>query len=426
MRARLLILGSSVAYLGWGTVLPFQYAYAATTRGWGSLVAALASTLFSVGALVAAPVGGRLADRHSPAAVAVVARVAAAVAVAGLVWAGTPTLFLAGMAVFGVAVTAAQPAQTVLVLRWVPSGDRRRVFAWQFTGAALGMAVGALIAGRTVNLHRADGMVSAFVIAAAGFALSGLCIAVAARHAGPTADLSSVEDPQSVGSRREAVAAIWSRPALRWTALVTVALALGFYAQFESGLPAYALTTLRAAPPVVGTASAVNCLVIIGLQMAVVRLTATRSPATLLIGVGGIWVFSWLLLGTGLFRPGLGSWLFVSAYGVFGVGETMYGPILNPLTAELAPVGYVGTTLGLFNALQTALSAAGPLVAGALLGAGLPGAFVGLHLGISAVAVFAATRLRRALRRDRARALHPARGGDPQPVSVPGLAPVAA
>ena len=62
MRAKLLVLASSIAMLGWGTVLPYQYAYAANTRGWGALVAALASTLFSVGALVAAPFAGRLSD----------------------------------------------------------------------------------------------------------------------------------------------------------------------------------------------------------------------------------------------------------------------------------------------------------------------------------------------------------------------------
>ena len=37
-RARLLILASTMAMVGWGTVLPYQYAYAANTRGWGSFV----------------------------------------------------------------------------------------------------------------------------------------------------------------------------------------------------------------------------------------------------------------------------------------------------------------------------------------------------------------------------------------------------
>src|SRR5512139_120365 len=87
VRAKLLVLASSIAMLGWGTVLPYQYAYAANTRGWGALAAALASTLFSVGALVAAPFAGRLSDRFNPVAVAVLAKVLAAVGVGGLIWA---------------------------------------------------------------------------------------------------------------------------------------------------------------------------------------------------------------------------------------------------------------------------------------------------------------------------------------------------
>ena len=53
-RARWVVLASAVAMLGWGTVLPYQYAYAAQTRGWGGLVAALSASVFSVGALVVA------------------------------------------------------------------------------------------------------------------------------------------------------------------------------------------------------------------------------------------------------------------------------------------------------------------------------------------------------------------------------------
>src|SRR5665647_255432 len=130
--------------LGWGSILPYQYAYAANTRNWGGLVAAAASSLFSIGALAAAPVGGRLADRFDPARVAVVAKVVAVIA-------GTPALFLAGMFVFGAGITAAAPAQTVLVLRWVGSRDRRRVFALLFTGAAVGMAIGSFTAGYLVD-----------------------------------------------------------------------------------------------------------------------------------------------------------------------------------------------------------------------------------------------------------------------------------
>lgn len=422
MRARLLILASAVAMLGWGAVLPYQYAYAATTRGWGSLVAAGAASLFSVGALVAAPVGGRLADRISPVVVAVGSKVVAAAGAASLIWAGTPVAFLVGMFVFGVGITAAAPAQSVLVLRWVGGTDRRRVFAWQFTGQAIGMALGAFAAGYVVDLGRPTGMWPAFTAAAVGFVLSGLLLVTAGvrRWGLPTVadDSSSTEvreasDDTRAGSGlpeatpREAIRAIWAIPALRWTALITVTLALGFYAQFESGLPAYALEILKVKETTIGLAAAVNCAVIIVLQMLVVRLTARRGGPALLMVVGVIWTAAWLVLALASFEPGLASVLFVSSFGVFAVGETMYAPILNPLTASLAPSGLVGTTLGLFTALQTGFSAVGPLVAGVILGAGFGSAFVGLHIAITLVAVLAAWRLRVAMRAARRTAPRP-------------------
>jgi hypothetical protein len=410
VRTRLLILASAVAMLGWGTVLPYQYAYAATTRGWGAMVAAGASSLFSIGALVAAPLGGRLTDRLSPVAVAVGAKVVAAAGAASLIWASTPTGFLAGMLVFGLGITAASPAQAVLVLRWAGITDRRRVFAWQFTGQSLGMAVGAFGAGYVVSLERPTGMWPAFATAAAGFLLSALLLLVAGHRswgmprgrrsaAGAGSVVPADEDlaaasPVPSLHPREALRAIWAVPALRWTALVTVTLALGFYAQFESGLPAYALTSLHVHERTVGLAAAVNCAVIIALQMVVVRLTARRSGPTLLIAVGAIWTVAWLVLATAVLDPQLSAAVFVTTFGIFAVGETMYAPVLNPLTASLAPSGLVGTTLGMFTALQTGVSAVGPLVAGVVLGAGLGSVFVGLHVGISLLALFAAWRLR--------------------------------
>jgi MFS family permease len=400
VRAKLLVLASSIAMLGWGTVLPYQYAYAANTRGWGALAAALASTLFSVGALVAAPFAGRLSDRFNPVRVAVVAKAVAAVGVATLVWADTPATFLAGMFVFGLGLTASGPAQSVLVLRWVGTADRRKVFAYKFTGEALGIAAGAFAAGYFVDLSRTDGMTWAFVGAAAGFAVSAGLIHVAGLGAPRSveADLAPGAAEAQVGTR-EALRRIWAVPALRWTALVTVALALGFYAQFEAGLPAYALTVLHVEEQTIGLAAAVNSVVIVALQFIVVRLTARRGAASLLMVVGLIWTVAWLTLSVAQFRPEIAATIFVTTFGIFAVGETMYAPILNPLTASLAPAGLVGTTLGTFTALQTTFSALGPLVAGALLGAGLPSGFLGLHLAISMVAVYGAWRLRVTMRR---------------------------
>src|SRR6476469_1349841 len=305
--------------LGWGTVLPYQYAYAANTRGWGALTAALASTLFSVGALVAAPFAGWLSDRFNPVTVAVVAKLLAAVGVGGLVWAQSAPAFLVGMFVFGLGLTAAGPAASVLVLRWAGSDDRRKVFAYKFTAEAIGIAVGAFVAGQLVDLSRTDGMTFAFVAAGVGFAISAVLI-----------DLAAGEAETPTGTM-EALRRIFAVRALRWTAIVTVALALGFYAQFESGLPAYALTVLDVHESAIGLAAAVNCLVIVALQVVVVRVTARRNAASLLMVVGAIWTLSWVVLSAAQLAPEIASALFVTTFGIFAVGETMYAPVLNPL-----------------------------------------------------------------------------------------------
>lgn len=396
-RARWVIVASAVAMLGWGTVLPYQYAYAADTRGWGGLVAALAASLFSVGALAAAPVGGRLADRFSAALVAVVTKLVAAAAAGGLVLADTPAAFVAGMALFGFALAAGGPAQSVLVLERVRGDGRRTVFAWLASGQALGMGVGAFVAGYLVDLDRVDGMQPAFAAAALGFALSALLVVLAARGVN---DLTSppVRLPAAPGETAAALRLVVRAPVLRWTALLTAALGLAFYAQFESGLPAYALTVLAVPERSVGTAAAVNCLVILLLQMVVVRWTASRSAPHLLMAVALVWLVCWAILGAAARTPELAPTVLITTFGLFAVGETMYGPVLNPLVAQLAPAGYVGTTLGLFAGLQTGVSALGPLVAGVALGAGLADAFVGLHLLICLVAVAAAWRVHRLLR----------------------------
>lgn len=428
MRAKLLILASSIGMLGWGAVLPYQYAYAADTRGWGSLAAAAAASLFSVGALVAAPVAGRLSDRFDPVLVAVLAQLLGAAGVGGLVLSDTPGTFLLGMFVFGLGLTAAVPAKQVLVLRWVGTNDRRKTFAYKFTGEAIGMAIGAFAAGHLVNLSEANGLDIGFLTAAAGFVISSVIIWSAGVGAEAHPD-SGIEgsDAASAATPREAMRAIFSTPALRWTAVITVALALGFYAQFESGLPAYALTVLHVDAAAIGTAAAVNSIVIVALQVVVVRLTARRSAPSLLMAVGSIWTVSWLILSVAQFQPGVASALFVTTFGIFAVGETMYSPVLNPLTASLAPRGMVGQTLGTFAALQTTFSALGPLVAGVLLGAGLADGFLVLHVLISLVAVHAAWRLRVAMRRDRSRAEHPSMSrAITDDIAAPTPAPAAA
>ncbi|MDX6309409.1 MAG: hypothetical protein QOI06_2455 [Nocardioidaceae bacterium] len=396
-RARLITAAAFAGNLGWGAILPYQYAYVVDARHWGSTTGVLTGTLFCIGAVVAAPFAGRLADRYPAARLAVAFELLAAVACLAMGAASTSLLFLAGMLVFGGAVTAAAPATQVLVLECVEPQHRRAIFAYQFTAMALGMGVGSFAAGWVVDLSTPAGMWPAFATAALGFGVSAAFIKTAAGTATyPSSDLSiDMSDSPDIGlAGVAAYRKLAANHAVRLLAIVSMLLAAGFYAQFETGLPAFALQSLHVTPSTVGTAAAVNCLVIVALQWLVVKITG-KNPAAVLLGVvGGIWVLSWLVLEAALFTGAASANLmFVAAFGMFAVGETMYAPVLSPLAAALAPEGLVGTTLGSLAALRTGISAGGPLVAGVLISAGLPHVFVLLHVAINAAAVGVAWRL---------------------------------
>lgn len=397
-RGRWLIAAATVSTIGWGAILPFQYAYAAHTRGWGAVVAAASASLFSVGALVAAPLAGRLADRFSPVWIAVTARLVAALAGLALIGADSATTFLLAMATLGFGVAAANPSQSVLV-HWVAGTDRRSVFAWLFSAQALGMGIGAFAAGFLVDLSQPHGLTPGFALAGVGFAVSAAMLVVAGHGAEPIATLAPDGDRVAHPGALAGLATLVATPALRWAAVVTITLALAFYAQFESGLPAYALTVLHTSELTIGLAAAVNCVVILALQWFVARFTARVDPATLPMIVAGLWAVTWVVLGAaGRVEPELAAVIFVSSFAPFAVGETMYAPVLNPLVADLAPTGMVGTTLGLFAALQTAFSAVGPMLAGLLLAGGSGTPFIVVHLGFAILALAAAAHLRRVTR----------------------------
>lgn len=402
-RARLITAAAFTGNLGWGAILPYQYAYVVNARHWGSTAGALTGTLFCIGAVAAAPFAGRLADRYPVARLAVLFELIAAAACLLMGAASTEGLFLAAMLVFGAAVTAAAPATQVLVLECVEPADRRAVFAYQFTAMALGMGVGSFVAGWLIDFSRPDGMWPAFAAAALGFVVSAALVRAAARTTTyPGSDTASSTRGGLTGDDVGSLAAyrtLARNRSVRLFAIVSMLLAAGFYAQFETGLPAFALQSLHVAPSTVGTAAAVNCLVIVALQWLVVKITGTHSSAVLLAVVGAVWVLSWLLLEVALFTGAASAGLiFVVAFGLFAVGETMYAPVLAPLAAAVAPPGLVGTTLGVLAALRTGISAAGPLVAGVLIAAGLPHVFVLVHIVINALAVAVAVRLWSVLR----------------------------
>ncbi|SHH45838.1 Predicted arabinose efflux permease, MFS family [Jatrophihabitans endophyticus] len=388
-RLAVLLVGSSLGAVGWGAVLPFLYADIADARHLGASVAAVTFTAFALGALVAAPLAGRLADRSRPVRVATVARLGMVLAIVALAYAATALTLWAAAFAYGAALAVVQPSTAVLVLELTPAARRRGAFAWQFIGQNLGLAVGGMVGGYLVDLTVPTGSRPAYAFAAVCSAASAVLVAIAAsRTARPAL---AVDEPAPTTGYR----GVLQVPAVRWLLAVTVLLTLACYAQFDSGLPAYALSVLDVAPTTLGTAVAVNTVLVAALTAPVVRLTRTVAPAVLLATCAVLWIGVWVVLAAPMLHLGASGTFVVAGYGLFSVGETMLAPVLTPLAATLAPAGATGRTLAAVTGAQTLATAIGPGLSGLLLGLGLPLGFVALQILCCVLAIGCALRLGR-------------------------------
>ena len=390
-RLAVLIAGSSLASAGWGAVLPFLYSDIAGARHLGATVAAMTFTAFAVGSLLFAPIAGRLADRRNPVSLAALSRLLIAAAVGALALAQSPLTVWLAAAALGAAVALSQPAIQVILLAWTPEARHRQVFAWQFIAMNLGLAIGGFVGGFVIDLSTPTSSRPIYLIAAGGAILSAAAVYLAGR--GTQITQVQVSTAGLDGGFR----AITGTRAIRWLLAVVVLLDLACYAQYESGLPAYVLDSLSVSPKLLGTAVAINAILVAVLTGPVVALTRNQRPTVLLAACAGVWIGCWLLLALPLFAAGLASMAVLGGYAAFSVGETMLAPILSPLAAELAPDGAVGRTLGAVTGATTAASAVGPAISGVLMALHLPAGFIVLQLVCCVAAVGATARLGRVM-----------------------------
>ncbi|MBV9592859.1 MAG: MFS transporter [Actinobacteria bacterium] len=382
-----LIAGSSLASAGWGAILPYLYADIDGTRHLGGFVAAATFTAFALGSLLAAPVAGRLADGRSPVLVASLSRVALAIGVLALGLTSAAAAVWLAAAFTGAAVAVTQPAIGVLLLAWTPEHRSREVFAWQFIGLSLAMALGGFVGGLLVDLSSPSGTHPIYYIAAATALASAIAVCAAGRGTGSTAVRADVE-PDGIGLR-----ALLHRRPVRWLLALTVLIMLACYAQYESGLPAYALGFAHVQPSLLGTGVALNAIMVAILTAPVVRLTRRHEPTTLLAACAGIWIVCWLVIAAPLAVGGIGASAVLLGYAGISFGETMLAPVLSPLAASVAPEGATGRTLAAVTGASTLANAVGPVLSGILLALQVPSGFIALQLLCCIGAIALAVRL---------------------------------
>jgi hypothetical protein len=255
------------------------------------------------------------------------------------------------------------------------------------------------VGGFVIDLSTPTSSRPIYAIAAIGAILSAAAVYLSGR--GRRADRAGLTEPSSrtdvsatdLSATNRGFGAIRRSPAIRWLLAATILLDLACYAQYESGLPAYVLNTLVVSPKLLGTAVAINAILVAALTGPVVAFTRNKPPTVLLASCAAIWIGCWLLLALPMVFVGLAPLAVVGGYAAFSMGETMLAPILSPLAAELAPDGAVGRTLSAVTGATTVASAIGPAISGALMALHLPGVFIALQIACCLAAIAAARRL---------------------------------
>jgi MFS family permease len=118
----------------------------------------------------------------------------------------------------------------------------------------------------------------------------------------------------------------------------SIILVLFGYASVTAGLPLFITSVLGASPKWLGLIWAANCFGIILMQAPMLKWIEKHSHQKVLMYVGVIWSFSWVLVALGKVTP----WVWVlplqiTSSVVFGIGETIWSPTIPTVVNQLIP-----------------------------------------------------------------------------------------
>lgn len=353
---RMLISGVALQSVGSGMTMPYLVIYLHLVRHIPLPIVGLIAGTGAVISLGAAALGGRWIDRVGAGQIMMVTGFVGAVA--SLALSGVHSVWQSFGAVMLLYVAAGTfwPSQQALVGGLRVRGGSERLFAWSFLALNAGLGVGGLVGATLVTLAHPASFVLAYRLASAILGLGGVVVLVSVRRLPATVRHTSAERPG--GSYRQVLR---DRRFLVMLA-VELALLMGGYLQLSGGWQAFAVIDVGAAARVLGLALAANTAVIVVAQMPVQRLLRGWRRSRQLVLAGLVWSTAWLAsLGAVLVRHDreVAALLLIVCLGVFGLGETVFSPVMPAIVNLLA----TEESRGRYNAASSALWSVGEFVA---------------------------------------------------------------
>jgi len=356
----LLEAGMLVNSVGTGLLMPFVIIYLHDARGFSLPVAGLVAGTFGAAGIVAAPAAGALIDRIGarPLLTGSLLLLAGAYALFPLIarpWQGFALMVLAG-----IGNGAMWPSQSSMLLAVTPTERRHAAFAVNRLVTNLGLGVGAVAGGVALAGGDARAFTILFEVNAASFlvfAAAGLLIPAPARPE---------RTDRRPGCYRDVLR---DRAFVAFILLNTLFVCAG-YAQLEAALPVFAKHQAGLGEGAIGAVFLANVLTVVVAQLPAVRLIEGRRRMRVLALMTCLWAAAWTLVAIA------GAWtaagLSVAVIGlavvVFGLGECLHAPVTATVAADLSPERLRGRYMALSTNSYAIGFAAGPAIAGVILG----------------------------------------------------------
>lgn len=326
-------------------VLPFLALWLTSDLGVPASHAGLVVSAYGAAALVAAPIGGRMADRAGTRRLMLVSLLLSGLLVLLIPLArSAPTAALA-VGAWGAASELFRPAGLAAVGSLVPAERRRSAFAVYRLAINLGMSVGPAAAG----FLAAVSFRAIFWIDGATSLLAGLLLAVLPWRAG--AGDSAPAPPEGSAS---SAGALPSRARVAFFLAGALGVGLVFF-QHQAAMAVFLVRDLRQPESTYGLLFTLNTLLVVALE---VPLTASLSarPLAPTLAAGA------LLCGLGFGALGLAAGALAAAATVvvWTFGEMVLFPAMNARAADLLPPERRGAAMGLYMTSFNLAFAVGP------------------------------------------------------------------
>jgi MFS family permease len=360
---RVLQSGLVLNAFGNGMANPFVVLYLYNVRGIALPVAGLVAAANAVAAMLAALIGGAIADRRGavPTMLAGLGCSALAFTLYPLVhaaWSAFAVAILAG-AGGGVWLTL----QSSVLAAITPAPLRTAAFARQRVIANVGLGLGGFVGGLIANATRPASFTVLFGLNAISFAAYGI-VASRIRTAPPPTRAA-----MTAGYRL-----VLADPALVRVAGLNLIAVVGAVSLLNSVVPVYARNQVHVSEAVIGLLFLLNSVTVIVAQVPIARIVQGRRRMRAWSVMGGLFAACWWQVGAARWLPApLAVTALVSGILALSLAECVYDSVQGPLIADLAPEGRLARYMAVMGfawqlgfvigpALGTSLLAAAPRV----------------------------------------------------------------